>query len=387
MKKLLNLENLVYVTVLALPLYLVRFPIFGIPTNVFEVLALFCLVWFFIQSRSFKIASRDYEAYWVPICLVMIGLFVSTLLNDEYRTGFGIIKGWFVVPLLFAWVAVETMKPKKIFQAMYQSAFLVAAIALAYFILGEMTFDGRLQSFYNSPNFLAMYLAPAVIIGARLWEDNKKYYGLSLMLIIFSLYLTFSYAAWIAVFLAIAAGFVFEKREFFRNKKIALILVLILAAFLFQLGTSKMESLLKMEERSSFSSRMMIWSSAGKIISDNPIWGIGPGNFQDKYLEYQKYFPLYLEWAVPQPHNIFLAFWLQAGFLGLAGFVWLLFMWFKNLRMGNKKEVRVISGLIMIYILLHGIADTTYFKNDLAVVFWLVFFAGIKKSRSQEQDS
>jgi len=31
----------------------------------------------------------------------------------------------------------------------------------------------------------------------------------------------------------------------------------------------------------------------------------------------------------------------------------------------------------MIYILLHGLIDTTYFKNDLAVVFWLAVALGI----------
>lgn len=28
---------------------------------------------------------------------------------------------------------------------------------------------------------------------------------------------------------------------------------------------------------------------------------------------------------------------------------------------------------IMFYFLLHGLVDTTYFKNDLAVIFWLNF--------------
>lgn len=368
------MENLVYFSILAMPLYLLRFSLAGIHTNVFEILALVCVAWFFIQRRSFKIALRDYKTYFMPVGLIMIGLFVSTLLNDEYRTGFGIIKGWFVIPLIFAWVVIETLRPEKIFQAIYQSVFLVASASLVYFITGELTFDGRLQAFYNSPNFLAMYLAPAVIIGSRLWENNKKYYTLSLTLILLVLYLTFSYAAWIAVFLAIVTRLVFEKREFFRNKKIAMILALILVVFLLQLGTSKMNGLLRMEERSSFSSRMMIWSAAGKIISDNPVWGIGPGNFQDKYLEYQKYFPPYLEWAVPQPHNIFLAFWLQAGLTGLIGFLTLLFFWFKNLWKENKKEIQITSGLIMIYIILHGLFDTTYFKNDLAVVFWLIIF-------------
>ena len=385
MEKIFNLGNLVYLSILMLPFYLLKVSFFGIPSNAFEVLAFFCLIWFLIQSRSFKIALSDYRTYFIPIGVIMVGLLFSTLFNGSYRIGFGIIKGWFAIPLLFAWVAVETLKAKEIFRALYASSFVVTVVSLLHFILGRITYDGRLEAIYNSPNYLAMYLAPAVVIGIWFWTDNKKYYNLSLVLIVFSLYLTFSYATWMAVFLAIAAGFVFEKREFFRNKKIALILVLILAAFLFQLGTSKMDSLLKMEERSSFSSRIMIWSSAAKIISDNPIWGIGPGNFQNKYLEYQKHFPPYLEWAVPQPHNIFLAFWLQAGFLGLAGFVSLLFLWFKELWRGSKREIQMISGSIMIYILLHGLVDTTYFKNDLAVVFWLIFFVAIKKPRSQEQ--
>ena len=72
----------------------------------------------------------------------------------------------------------------------------------------------------------------------------------------------------------------------------------------------------------------MIWKSAGLMIKNNPLFGIGPGNFQEKYMEYQKYFPPYLEWAVPQPHNIFLAFWLESGLIGLAGFILLLLYFF-----------------------------------------------------------
>jgi len=54
------------------------------------------------------------------------------------------------------------------------------------------------------------------------------------------------------------------------------------------MGSDKMQNLMHMDSRSSLASRVMIWHSAGKIIVDNPIMGIGPGNFQNKYLEYQK---------------------------------------------------------------------------------------------------
>ncbi len=38
-----------------------------------------------------------------------------------------------------------------------------------------------------------------------------------------------------------------------------------------------------------------------------------------------------------------------------------------------SEQITYISLAIMLYILLHGLVDTTYFKNDLAVVFWMCF--------------
>ena len=154
-------------------------------------------------------------------------------------------------------------------------------------------------------------------------------------------------------------------------------LFLIMMVFFFlQRNTDKFDRAINLKERSSVSSRLMIWRSALKIGLDNPIIGIGPGNFQSKYLEYQKYFPPYLEWAVPQPHNLLIAFWLQTGIIGLCGFLALLGVWLKTIAgMEKRNQVEYICLGIIIYILVHGMADTTYFKNDLAVVFWLTIFS------------
>ena len=139
-----------------------------------------------------------------------------------------------------------------------------------------------------------------------------------------------------------------------------------------------MRDLATRDERSSFSSRIMIWKSSIKILKDNWVVGIGPGNFQETYLQYQKYSPPYLEWAVPYPHNIFLAFWIQAGIIGLVGFLLLISSWFWKVLKNKKPQdenLRCAVLGVMFYILLHGLVDTTYFKNDLAVIFWLCFMA------------
>lgn len=384
MKKLFSYKNLAYLSIVAMPLYVFRFSILEVPSNVFEILALVTIILFLSSVVGLKNELGGYKEYWVPIVMIILGLLLSTLYNETYRSGLGILKGWFIIPIIFAWSCVGLWREdkKKLLKAVYFSAFLVASVSLAYLFFGQLTFDGRLQAFYNSPNFLAMYLAPAVVIGIFLFKENSKWYAGSLFIIITSLYHTQSYAAWLAIFVSTIFLLIIQNKKSGIEWQKAIIMFFIAGAFFFsQRGTDKLDSLLQIGERSSASSRLTIWQSAVKIGLDNPIVGIGPGNFQAKYSAYQKYFPPYLEWAAPQPHNLALAFWLQAGIVGLAGFLGLIFVWTGELmKIKNWQKENYIYAGIMIYILVHGLVDTTYFKNDLAVVFWLIIFATKKHS-------
>ncbi|HCP08516.1 MAG TPA: hypothetical protein DIT25_01820 [Candidatus Moranbacteria bacterium] len=365
----------------------------------------------------------------------MAGLIASALANHSYAGGFGIIKGWFLFPLAFAVLAkniVPEEKKENFFLALYLSALAVSAAGLAHYFLGQVTFDGRVQGIFNSPNYLAMYLAPALIIGLSFFNSGKfrKYlfiYVLSYGLILAVFYLTYSYAAWAA--LACVSIFIifFRSNSRIKFKKIIIVSALALLILLSQWSNPKFRDLVSIQERSSLESRIMVWRAAQKIIADNWFLGTGPGNFQEKYLEYQKHFPPYLEWAVPHPHSLWLSFWLSSGMLGLAGFAGLVIVWIRkiapkaltqnnscisrpasrhlclknssqdldilrnflnksdanpntdctNYFMTVPKEKNAIwyaSVGIMAYILLHGTVDTTYFKNDLAVIFWINFF-------------
>jgi O-antigen ligase len=225
-----------------------------------------------------------------------------------------------------------------------------------------------------------MYLAPAIFVSYYLFSEVKikiktKAKLLSLffnLIILFALYLTYSYASWLAIL--IAFGFVLLLEKKLNWKKSLLIFFFVLMLFFSQLENNKFFNLMNFNGRSSFSSRIMIWQSAEKIGKDNWFLGIGIGNFQEKYLSYQKYFPTYLEWAVPHPHNLYLAFWLYGGVFGLAGFLGLVYAWFLGIaKVKINPSLKFMVLGIMTYILLHGLVDTTYFKNDLAVIFWLLF--------------
>lgn len=388
MKKYINLENWAYVAVFLLPLYLLRFNVFGAPANAWEVLAMggILLGWRRIISL-FKAGAKKY--FW-PFLLIIFGFLISILAGKNYAVGFGIIKSWLILPFFFAFLSglvVRKEKRKNIYLAYYFSAFFVAVVSLGFYFSNHLTFDGRLRGIFNSPNYLAMYLAPAVIIYVFGKEKPrlKKYFAhFSLGAILFSLYLTFSYAAWGALVAAVSGVFLAQGR--LNAKKVWVISGIFFIFAIFQFENNKFSDLINFDSRSSLSSRIMIWNSAGKILGNHWILGIGPGNFQRAYLEYQKYFPPYLEWAVPHPHNVFLAFWLSGGVLGFFGFLWLLVIFFgdvwKKIRRVETRQGLVstdvlhISVGIMLYILIHGLFDTTYFKNDLAVVFWLTYFLG-----------
>ena len=220
-----------------------------------------------------------------------------------------------------------------------------------------------------------MLLIPPFIVGVWLilFEKNCRlefiYKVLGLAIISLALFFTRSLGG----FAAMSLSFIFvlgKSLKFKDNKKLYIGLLL---AFIFLISvTGYLFSIHDFGTGSSLASRMIIWKSAIRILKDNFVLGIGPGMFQEKYLAYQVHFKPYLEWAVPHPHNVFLAFWLQSGLIGLVGFLWLIAVFFKNIFSNKDNKITLLCGALMIYFLAHGLIDTTYWRNDLAAMFWMV---------------
>ena len=83
------------------------------------------------------------------------------------------------------------------------------------------------------------------------------------------------------------------------------------------------------------------------------------------------------------PHNIFLNFWSELGILGALIFDWLivkyliislgLFLFNKKIKQNSVNRYLAL-GLFsaMIVILVHGLVDVPFFKNDLAALFFIL---------------
>lgn len=385
---MLDSRNLALLAVLLLPAYLIRLSVFGLPTNLLEIIMAAFILTALASRRSRSEIAAFLSGHRLDLLLVAVlaaSLVLSAVAGSGGLSGFGIIKGWFILPIVFsvvtAAVSDDAAQKRRILSAIYFSAIAMAGISSCFWAIGKVTYDGRLQGLYNSPNYLAMFLAPAAIIGlsrigdsasSKIGRMSKAFRMLSFILTISALYLTLSYASWIALAVAALA------MSFYRSRKarvlaVSVAIVLILAV-LSQIGSEKMGAIASLSERSSLASRMMIWRSAFAILGDHWILGIGPANFQAEYLAYQKYFPPYLEWAVPHPHNHFLYIWLSSGIAGFLAFLWLMARKAKEAFDGSgQSEIDSFKRGFMVFFLVLGMIET-YAKNDLSVVFWIAMF-------------
>ncbi|HUT96151.1 MAG TPA: O-antigen ligase family protein [Candidatus Paceibacterota bacterium] len=385
----------IYLIIFCLPLYLIRLKILGIPTTVLELM-IYGLFAFWLINKGYKglWAALKHERLLIwGIVLLMVGVSMATIFSWDLRVSAGIWKSWFIDALIFFFVVVSIIKKddiKNIFRTLVYSGLTVSIISLVYLIQGNFNYQGRLQGIYNSPNFLAMALSIPLIIslfcasqkkqlhedtGQRLSEAlpsvsasslimrlglRKVFSVIVFLILVVTLFFTKSFGVLLGILAALVFGLVIH---LYQKKKIKLALGIIFLAFaiIFIFGLVKIESL---EGLKSFDARFVIWQTAWESFETNPITGIGPGTFED-------YFPPYPKWGVPQPHNVFLAFLLQTGIVGFVGFI-LILIWFFSSCGRSTAGWQLLLLLIMIYILAHGLVDTTYWKNDLSIIFWLI---------------
>lgn len=368
-----------------LPSYLIRFGFRDFTISILDVLA---IVSIFLMANHISLKNllqyyKTKNIFILPIGLLIFGLATSLFVNFSAH-GLGILITWFAIPILFSFLLTSLSKQHvektKLLKTLFYSTAMLSSISIIYKLLGILTYDGRLSSFFESPNHLAMFIAPGIMIGFFFLITRRfnKIEGIFLIPLFLTLYYTNSYTVWLATFVSLIFMLIFAIKTFkFRILFISASIPFMLLILTSQLSSLKLQGLLLNSERSSLQSRIMIWESSKLMLENNPFFGVGPGNFQSTYLAYQKYFPPYLEWAVPHPHNLFLSFYLQSGILGLSGFILLMLALFnKFFRDINKKTAGYLlpAASSIFCILLIGLFDTPVWKNDLAYHFWILFF-------------
>ena len=398
--------SIVLLPITHLKLIIFSVPLYSVEIPILTALLVYVYGW---RQKTFSPFSRINfrNSFAIGITLFFFGAMLSFFANPFSLTGLGMLKTWFVFPLVALWLWLETDPEtrdlERILAAWLGVTTVGACVSLFFFFQGALTYDGRLAAWYASPNHLAFFLAPGVLLAWHFLSSlpranrylQKSFLWLSLTALIFAIFFTRSYEMWGGILAALFVFLLLDTVAFPSwHKKIAaalLCLGIFSTLVFFESGSEKWRSLAVLKERSSLASREMIWQAAASIIADHPLFGIGIGRFQETYLTYQQYFPPYLEWAVPQPHNLYLAVWLQAGAVGLFGFFLLMVAWFRGMlalvRSGDEHSKKM-SALLIATLALYGIvglADTPFFKTDLAFAFWFLVAFGIGLQNKQKK--
>ena len=118
--------------------------------------------------------------------------------------------------------------------------------------------------------------------------------------------------------------------------------------------------------------RVLIWKSALAMIEDNPIIGVGFGNFEQKY-RHEYILPDARERWQSHAHSNYLQFWAETGVIGLALHCFMfgsILMWAWRRRESSYAMMLFFSTLGF---LLYSLTDYTYTSFGAMRVYWFVF--------------
>ena len=370
-----------------LPLYVIRCSIFGIPTNVFEiiVLVLVGVGLFLLEVR--KSWVRNIKT--MPLSLqIAIGLFllsacVSTLISSELRVSLGILKGWVIIPIMFGFLIASAIKHNPSMRSRILDSLICSGVAVSCIGIFQIGSLARVTSLYDVPNSLALFLVPVVIIALYTGVQLKKrVYTLCALIMFVAVLATQSIGAIVSIVVTLCIAWALgatRKKQVYIN--IVVLLVAVSCIVLIFSGRIQylLSPLVHIGAKNSATVRLQLWSVGAHLIVQHPILGIGLGQFEPAYQnELHLLFARHIaglqpEYVFRDPHNWIISFWLNLGILGLLIFSYLNFISIYRSILSKNVEQRAVS-LGLIAMLLYGLVDTIYWKNDLSALWWILFY-------------
>ncbi len=120
----------------------------------------------------------------------------------------------------------------------------------------------------------------------------------------------------------------------------------------------------------------IVWANGLRVASEHPLLGVGPKNFRHACTcEGKQECPPDEVPCMLHPHNIYLEWAAETGLPGLAGFVFLIVLWFGKFKQALRQKPPLpiaLGGWITVLIGLWPLSSTgSFFSNWYEVLFWL----------------
>lgn len=302
-------------------------------------------------------STSDSSTYWLyfsynMLLFIPIALFVKT----ERRIDWLLIA--LAVALMVNNIAVEAQlyfgfeRPVTFLRGAWMQSALLYVILLPIFLIVSLRAEGRLKKFVWMIFFLDA-LAAFIILKTR--------------------------GAWLAMLIVLPAIVPLYVRELKKIFSIGLVLIISALAFFSLEPTSgdRIETMKNFSTEQSVTERFLIWRSSIEMIKDNPILGVGFGNFEPEYQS--KYIlPEARERWQGHAHNTYLQLWAENGVIGLGLFCALFgFILIQSWRRRANHYAAMIFFSTLGF-LLYSLTDYTYASYSAMRVYWFVLALGLR---------
>ncbi len=369
-----------------LPLYLLRLQIGVFPTTLLELFVFFLFV-SFTWRRGWKAWREGFDRLgpwrW-PVAAWLAVTLGEAFLSPSLRTGLGLWRAYVLEPLFVFVIMTATIKTEedvdKIRRAFFGVTIVLAIWAIAQFATGwgiphpwnvAIVAGRRATGPFPYPNALALFVGPIGIwaLGGMLKVRSQKPEVLGTCTWVAALVaiMLAKSDGGLAAFTSVAALLLLMERRT-RRWTIAALIVTIGVV----IATPQLRQPLWRE--ASFQGwsgkvRLYIWRDTITMLKDHPLTGAGFGGYPTLFKSYQRTRGIEV---FQYPHNIVLNVWSEAGLVGLLIFAWIVSTWIHGAFRVPSSTFRFSRFAPLLVILLHGLVDVPYFKNDLAMEFWML---------------
>ena len=414
---------------LLLPVYLIRFSLGPLPTTLLEIMLWTVLAIWGLRMIQAKESPLSYiTSLWkyhrMLFCSSILFLGAATLaifFAVDIRTALGEWKAFYVEPLLLACVLFISLKqqkkstlyisPDNMLIPLLVSGSITALLAIYQHYTGWMVPHAfwangnsyRVTAWYGFPNGVGLFLAPLVPIAwyytkqsydklkKKKWKLEMKHWGLFFLSLLsvgtlpLGVFFAKSTGGLIAIAGAIGLLLFVHKKTRWGTFIIGIAGIVTLFA-LPQLDPIQTE--VTFQDRSG-QIRLAIYGETIALIKDHPIVGAGLASYDERIAPYHETVNGEKIEIFHHPHNIFLTMWVNIGIIGLIAFIGILISNFKLAitQWQSNQTPKYFSFLFasFITILIMGIVDSPYIKNDLAILFWgIVVLLATSKNRIRE---
>ena len=319
----------------------------------------------------------------LPAALFLIAGVISVVVAPDHRAALGLFRAYLVEPIAFFFiVSAAARTPRRallILAGLAVGGLIVALLngAVVLDVLRRHTGDPGLirpVAIYTTPNAVPLFLVPMIAVAASIavYASDLRLRLASVAFLVIAgaaCLLSFSLGGLLAL-AAVGLGLALTHR--YRLWLLAAIVAGSIAVTRIPAVAHRIALENPGYAWGSLTSRRRLWEITLRMLRDHPIFGSGLSGFAHAIDPYRNGFTEQLI----DPHFIVFNFWTETGLLGLVAFTWLMiraFMvsWRGWLRASKAwRPLHLGVALALVAVVVHGLVDVPYFKNDLSLEFW-----------------